>query len=73
MITTVLAYSAYLVAEHFHVSGVIAVVSAGIMMGNLGWEKAMTPTTRVAISTFWEFAAFLINSLIFLLIGLQIH
>lgn len=73
MITTVLAYSAYLVAEHFHVSGVIAVVSAGIMMGNLGWEKAMTPTTRVTISTFWEFAAFLINSLIFLLIGLQIH
>ncbi len=73
MITTVLAYSAYLVAEHFHVSGVIAVVSAGIMMGNLGWAKAMTPTTRVAISTFWEFAAFIINSLIFLLIGLQIH
>ncbi len=73
MVTTVLAYGAYLVAEHFHVSGVIAVVSAGIMLGNLGWEKSMTPTTRVAISTFWEFAAFLINSLIFLLIGLQIH
>lgn len=73
MITTVLAYGAYLVAEHLHVSGVIAVVTAGIMLGNMGWERAMTPTTRVAISTFWEFAAFVINSLIFLLLGLQIH
>lgn len=73
MITTVLAYGSYLVAESLHVSGVIAVVTAGIMIGNLGWERAMSPTTRVAISTFWEFAAFVINSLIFLLIGLQIH
>lgn len=73
MITAVLAYGVYLVAESLHVSGVIAVVTAGIMVGNLGWERAMTPTTRVAISTFWEFAAFVVNSLIFLLIGLQIH
>ncbi len=73
MITTVLAYGAYMVAESLHVSGVIAVVSAGIMVGNMGWERAMTATTRVAVLTFWEYAAFVINSLIFLLIGLQIH
>ncbi|PIQ24681.1 Na+/H+ antiporter [bacterium (Candidatus Blackallbacteria) CG17_big_fil_post_rev_8_21_14_2_50_48_46] len=73
MITTVLAYGTYLVAESLHVSGVIAVVTAGIMVGNMGWERAMTPTTRVAVLTFWEYAAFVINSLIFLLIGLQIH
>ncbi|MEZ0371925.1 MAG: Na+/H+ antiporter [Candidatus Sericytochromatia bacterium] len=73
MITTVLAYGTYLIAESLHVSGVIAVVTAGIMVGNLGWERAMSPTTRVAVATFWEFAAFVCNSLIFLLIGLQIH
>lgn len=73
MITTVLAYGAYMVAESLHVSGVIAVVTAGIMVGNMGWERAMTATTRVAVLTFWEYAAFVINSLIFLLIGLQIH
>lgn len=73
MITTMLAYGTYLTAESLHVSGVIAVVSAGIMVGNLGWERALSPTTRIAIATFWEFAAFICNSLIFLLIGLQIN
>jgi monovalent cation:H+ antiporter, CPA1 family len=73
MITTVLAYGTYMVAESLHVSGVIAVVTAGIMVGNLGWERAMTATTRVAVLTFWEYASFVINSLIFLLIGLQLR
>lgn len=70
-LTTVLAFGSYIIAEQFHVSGVLAVVAAGIVSGNLG-PRRMTPTTRVLVFNFWEYAAFLANSFVFLLIGLQI-
>lgn len=71
-LTTVLAYGAFLIGEHgLHVSGVLAVVAAGIVNGNTG-PRGMSPTTRVVVFNFWEYAAFLANSLIFLLIGLTI-
>ena len=70
--TTVLAYGSFLVGEHvLHVSGVLAVVAAGIVNGNVG-PRGMSPTTRVVVFNFWEYAAFLANSFIFLLIGLTI-
>jgi len=71
-ITTVLAYGSYLMAEHFHVSGVLAVVSAGILSGNLG-PKGMSPTTKIVLFNFWEYLAFLANSLVFLFIGLKVN
>ena len=71
-LTLVLAFGAYLVAEHFHVSGVLAVVAAGLVSGNLGL-RGMSQTTRVGLFHFWEFAAFIANSLVFLLIGLQVN
>jgi len=70
-LTAVAAYGAYLVAEEFHVSGVLAVVMAGLVTGNIG-PRGMTPTTRIAMFNFWEYAAFLANSIVFLLIGLVI-
>jgi CPA1 family monovalent cation:H+ antiporter len=70
-LTTVLAFGAYLVAEQLHFSGVLAVVAAGIVNGNVG-PKGMSPTTRVVVFNFWEYLAFLANSIIFLLIGLTI-
>jgi len=70
-LTLVAAYGSYLIAESFHTSGVLAVVAAGLVTGNIG-PRDMTPTTRIAISTFWEYAAFLANSLVFLVIGLVI-
>ncbi len=74
LITVLLAFGSFLVAEHtFHVSGVMAVVAAGVLVGNQGARLAMSPTTRLAIKNFWEIAAFGINSLIFLMIGTQIH
>lgn len=72
MLTTVLAFGAYLVAERFHVSGVLAVVAAGIITGNIGL-KGMSPTTRIVLFNFWEFLAFVANSLVFLLIGLDVN
>jgi len=71
-LTTVLAFGSYLVGEHvLGVSGVLAVVAAGIVNGNVG-PRGMSATTRVVVFNFWEYAAFLANSFIFLLIGLTI-
>lgn len=71
-LTTILAYGAFLVAEQLRVSPVISVVAAGIVMGNYGSRSSMSATTRLAVNSFWEYAAFLVNSLVFLLIGLQV-
>jgi CPA1 family monovalent cation:H+ antiporter len=70
-LTTVLAFGSFLVAEDLlHVSGVLAVVAAGIVSGNVGL-RGMSPTTRIVVFNFWEYAAYLANSAVFLLIGLQ--
>ena len=68
-ITFVLAYGAFLLAESIHVSGVLAVVAAGLANGNIG-PKGMSPTTRIVVFNFWEFMSFISNSFVFLLIGL---
>lgn len=70
-LTTVLAFGSYLIAEQFHFSGVLAVVAAGLINGNLG-PQGMSPTTRIVLFNFWEYMAFLANSLVFLLIGLEV-
>ncbi|QYK52068.1 MAG: cation:proton antiporter [Fimbriimonadaceae bacterium] len=67
----VAAFGSFLLAEHFHCSGVLAVLVAGLMIGNLGHIGAITDAGREAVGAFWEFAAFLSNSIIFLLIGVQ--
>lgn len=71
-LTTVLAFGVFLIAEIFNVSGVLAVVAAGLVNGNVG-PKGMSPTTRILVTNFWEYAAFLSNSMIFLLIGIEIN
>jgi CPA1 family monovalent cation:H+ antiporter len=74
-VTIVVAYGAFLSAEHLHVSGVLATVSAGLLMGGLGvrgkdaWFGFSTEG-RSFVLELWEFAAFIANSLVFLLIGL---
>lgn len=68
--TTIAAFGAFLLAEHFHSSGVLAVLVAGLMIGNLSHRGAITEHGREAVEAFWEFAAFVSNSIIFLLIGI---
>lgn len=72
-LTTILAYSSYLLAQSLHLSGVIATVVAGLTMANFGSGLGMSPRSRVALWSFWGYAAFVINSLLFLLIGLQVR
>jgi Na+:H+ antiporter len=71
-LTTIVAYSSYLLANHFHASGVIATVMAGLIVGNWG-TQGMSPRTRVALWSFWEYAAFAMNSVLFLLIGMEVR
>lgn len=72
-LTTVLAFGSYLVAEDlFHVSGLLAVVAAGLVAGSIG-PGGMSPTTRIVLFNFWEYVAFLANSAVFLLIGIQVN
>ncbi|MDP8990391.1 MAG: sodium:proton antiporter [Acidobacteriota bacterium] len=70
--TTVAAYGSFLLAEHFHLSGILATVTTGMMLGNLGPLGAITDKGREAVEAFWEFAAFVANSLVFLLLGLHL-
>ncbi len=71
-LTTILAYGSYLLAEEFHVSGVLAVVLAGLVNGNIG-PRGMRPTTKIVLYTVWEYIAFLANSFVFILIGLNVE
>lgn len=70
-LTCLVAWGSFLLAEHVHVSGVIATVIAGLTVDAYGMHTGMSPSTRVSVNSFWEFAAFLANSLVFLLLGIQ--
>jgi CPA1 family monovalent cation:H+ antiporter len=71
-LTGIGAYGSYLLAETFHLSGILAVVAAGLVLGNLGRPRAMSPRTREAVNLFWDYVAFLLNSVVFLLVGLDV-
>ena len=76
-LTTVVAFGSFSLAEHWGASGVLATVTAGLIIGNVGIlrsdpDKAtLTERGREVVLAFWDFAAFAANSLIFLLIGLD--
>lgn len=67
-----LFYGSFLIAESMHASGVIAVVVAALIFGNFGSKIGMSPTTKLNINNFWDVAALLANSVVFLMIGLEI-
>jgi CPA1 family monovalent cation:H+ antiporter len=68
--TVALAFGVFVIAEELHLSGVLAVVAAGLFVGNIGTLNT-SPTTRITLENFWEFLAFVVNSMVFLLIGLE--
>lgn len=71
-LTTILAYAAFLLAEHtLGVSGVMAVVAAGMLIG--GWGKAkISPSVAGYLEHFWEYLAGVANALVFLMVGLRV-
>lgn len=72
-LTTVVAYGSYLLAYQLHMSGIIATAAAGLVVGNIGAKNCMSPESRTAVESFWAYFAFVMNSLVFLLIGLEVH
>ncbi|MGO9390609.1 cation:proton antiporter [Rhodoblastus sp.] len=75
VLTMVAAYGSFLIAEYFHASGVLATVTAGLMMANfhlLRGKSFLSPRGREFILGIWDFAAFLANSVVFFLIGVAV-
>jgi CPA1 family monovalent cation:H+ antiporter len=68
-LTTVAAYGSFLIAEHFHTSGVLASMTAGLLAGNTKGLCAIDDRGYSHVLAFWEYAAFLVNSVVFILIG----
>ena len=71
-VSLVLAYGTYILADLFHESGIIATVVAAIVLGTSARHGSMNDRSREALETVWEFAAFLLTALLFLLVGLVI-
>ena len=72
MITLSLVMVTYGIASALHVSGPIAVVVAGLLMGNHGTRFAMSETTRSHVETFWSLIDEILNSVLFLAIGFEV-
>jgi Na+:H+ antiporter len=70
-LTTISAFGSFVLAEQVHASGIIACLVAGVLSGNVGATYGMSASTRVAVTSFWEYAAFVANSIVFLLVGLE--
>ncbi len=71
VLTSVVAYAAFILADHvLGVSGVMGVVGAGLVVGWFG-KTRFTPEVKEYLNLFWEYAVFVANSLIFLLVGLS--
>jgi CPA1 family monovalent cation:H+ antiporter len=68
----VACFASFMAAEHLRCSGVIAVVTTGLVMGQMQ-HRTLSPRTRMAAETVWRFVEFVLTSLIFLLVGLQLR
>lgn len=68
-LTVLAAYGSFLLAEKLGVSGVLATLPAGMLVGNVGRGRSITKRGGESVVGFWDFAAFLANSVVFLLIG----
>ena len=72
LITLALVVAGYRLASQWHLSGPLAMVVAGLMMGNHGRRFAMSDKTREHLDTFWELVDEILNAVLFLLIGLEL-
>src|SRR5215831_698889 len=72
LLTTIAAYGSFVAAQAVGGSGVIATVLAGLLCGSRRGRRGMTASARIATSTFWEYVAFVLNSFVFLSIGLMV-
>ncbi|GAB4291882.1 MAG: Na+/H+ antiporter [Oscillatoriaceae cyanobacterium] len=72
LLTVAVSLGAFQIGQFLQVSGVVAVVVAGMIVGNMGISGNLSASSRVTLLSFWEYAGFGVNTFIFLLIGLEI-
>lgn len=72
LITLALVMGTYGLAHHIHVSGPIAIVVAGLLIGNQGMSRAMSDKTRDHVQKFWVLLDEILNSILFLMIGFEV-
>ncbi len=72
LITLAVATGGYALAERLHLSAPIAIVVAGLLIGNQGRRFAMSDTTREHLDTFWELVDEVLNAVLFVMIGLEV-
>lgn len=73
LLTVALALGAYQVGHFMGVSGVVAVVVAGLMVGNVGLSRQVSASNQITLYSFWDYAGFGVNTFIFLLIGVELN
>ncbi|MBD2340629.1 Na+/H+ antiporter [Calothrix sp. FACHB-156] len=72
LLTVAVALGAFQIGQSFSVSGVVAVVVAGLIVGSVGISGKVSASTRLTLLSFWESISFGVNSFIFLLIGIEV-
>ncbi len=72
LITLAMVMGGYSLARYLHISGPLAMVVAGLLVGNHGKEHAMSATTEEYIDKFWELIDEVLNALLFVIIGLEL-
>ncbi|UCU97377.1 cation:proton antiporter [Acidovorax radicis] len=72
MLTLAAVVGGYALASHLHVSGPLAMVVAGLIVGNGGRARAMSDTTRRYVDMFWELIDEILNAVLFVLIGMEV-
>ena len=72
LVTLALVTATYGVATHLHISGPLAVVTAGLLIGNPGARLGMSEKTREHLFNFWEMMDEILNSILFVLIGFEV-
>jgi CPA1 family monovalent cation:H+ antiporter len=72
LITLSVVMGGYMIAHAFHISGPLAMVAAGLFIGNYGKKTAMSDVTKEYLSKFWELIDEILNAILFLFIGLEL-
>lgn len=72
LLSVALALGAYQVGHWLEVSGVVAVVVSGLLVGDVGLSRRVSASNRVTLYSFWEYAGFGVNTFIFLLVGVEL-
>lgn len=73
LVTVIVIYGVFLLAEQVGISAIIAVVTTSLMIGQFSQKMQLSATTQIALGSFWNFTAFSLNSVLFMLIGLQLN